>query len=105
MLEGKGVILEVARTVSRVLEASEIPGAVIGGVEVVLHGHVRTTMDVDVWVPDALTRIAGQLQQSGYAPLDLLEIQEILTVSLADLINLKLASGTKACFDRRILPM
>jgi predicted nucleotidyltransferase len=52
MLEGRGAVLETARHVSRILLAQHVPGAVIGGVSVTLHGHVRATSDVDVYVPE-----------------------------------------------------
>jgi hypothetical protein len=66
MLQGKGAILDTARTVSRVLETSGVAGAVIGGVAVVLHGHVRTTLDVDVWLPGNLAGFADLLKESGF---------------------------------------
>jgi hypothetical protein len=122
MLEGKGAILDVARAVTATLEKGGVPGAVIGGVAVVLHGHVRTTMDVDVFVPDPLAAFAEQLsesgfkfdaskhefnlnsvpvhlvtiEQTGFSPAQVIELEGIRTVSLADLINLKLASGTRS---------
>ena len=94
----------------------------IGGVAVVLHGHVRTTIDVDVFVPDPLAAFAGHLtdsgfdfdasklefslhsvpahlvtiEQTGFSPARTVEVEGIRTVSLADLINLKLASGTRS---------
>lgn len=120
MLEGESKLLEIAREVSRELRAAGIGGAIIGGVAVVLHGHVRTTVDVDVFTPD-LERVADLLRQRGFAfdaaarqfvkdeipvhlvttdqlgraPVNLTDLQEIRTVSLADLINMKLRSGTK----------
>ena len=48
MLEKRGAVMETARHVSRILDKAGIEGAVIGGI--VLHGHVRTTKDVDVFV-------------------------------------------------------
>ena len=122
MLEGKGAILDVARRVSRVLEENRTAGAVIGGVAVVLHGHVRTTVDVDVFVPAPLEAFADHLrgagfsfdagqcefshggvpvhlvtqEQTGTAPTHLLTIDDIRTVSLADLINMKLRTGTRS---------
>src|SRR6184192_3328155 len=50
MLDKRGAILDTAREVSRVLKQHKVRGAIIGGVAVVLHGHIRTTKDVDVYV-------------------------------------------------------
>ncbi len=119
ILQGRGAILDTAREVSEVLRAHGIEGAVIGGVAVVLHGHVRTTVDVDVYTPQA-ERLAAALGEKGFAferaqrqfvkagvPVHLVTIDQIqvpprryedregiLTVSLADLINIKLRTGT-----------
>lgn len=121
VLEGRGAILKVAREVSRIMEASAVEGAVIGGVAVVLHGHVRTTMDVDVLVPDDGKSMGAALQKKGYAfdpnriefvkkgvpvhlvlskqvriaPLVVEELDGVRTVSLADLINIKLDLGLR----------
>ena len=121
MLDGKGAILDVARRVSRVLEAGDSRGAIIGGVAVVLHGHIRTTLDVDVYINEPPAVFARQLQEAGFTfapksreflcdgvpvhlvtaeqvaiePKKRVVIDEIRTISLADLINLKLDSGTK----------
>jgi hypothetical protein len=122
MLEGKGAILDVARNVSRVLEQSNNPGAIIGGVAVVLHGHVRTTVDVDVYIPDKAEEFASRLRAAGFdfdsaqrefryagvpvhlvtrkqapiAPSRFEQIEDVRVVSLADLLNLKLHSGTRS---------
>jgi hypothetical protein len=119
MLEGKGTILDVARRISRAIKARSIDAAVIGGISVVLHQYVRTTMDVDLWVPGSLSDVGECLEaegatfnsakreflignipvhlvtldQTGFAPTHLVDIEEIRTVSLADLISLKLSSG------------
>ena len=121
MLEGKGAILHVARQVTRVLDESKTRGAVIGGVAVVLHGHVRTTADVDVYVADSLDDFSTQLRAAGLTfsaerreflcagvpvhlvtsketkiePGDPVHIDDVRTVSLPDLINMKLASGLR----------
>ena len=52
MLDKRGAILDTAREVSRILKQKKVRGAVIGGVAVVLHGHIRTTKDVDVYVAE-----------------------------------------------------
>lgn len=117
-LHGGGMILEVAREISRIIRAADLDAAIIGGVAVVLHGHVRTTLDVDVYAkdPDAL---AEQLALAGFefnkrrkefvrdgVPVHLVTpaqvkieprrrvvIDDVLTVSLPDLIAMKLRSG------------
>jgi hypothetical protein len=118
MLDKRGAILDTALEVSRVLKTHKIRGAVIGGVAVVLHGHIRTTKDVDLYVPDAdaayeaLTRAgyrynetAREFDRDGIPvqlvtpdilerpPARSIEIEHITTVNLADLINIKLRSG------------
>jgi hypothetical protein len=121
ILERRGAILDVARNVTRCLRDASIDGAVIGGVAVVLHGHVRTTVDVDVFVWSPLEQVAAVLKAAGFSfnrrrrefrwtgvpvhlvtveqtrctPENLIEVDGVLTVSLADLINMKLASGLR----------
>jgi hypothetical protein len=118
MLDKRGAILETAREISRILKANKLEGAITGGVAVVLHGHVRTTRDVDVYVADpeaahrALTaagyrwdKKAREFDKEGIPvqlvtgelierpPVRPVEIEHIRTVRLADLINIKLRSG------------
>lgn len=119
ILEGRGAILEVAREVSRVLGDAGIDASIIGGVAVVLHGHVRTTVDVDVLVPHPADAAKNALIDAGFAfdpirrefcknsipvhfvPRDQLrtpigpgvEVGGIRVVSLIDLINMKLSLG------------
>jgi len=121
MLDKRGAVLETARTVSRVLREHHIRGAVIGGVAVVLHGHVRTTKDVDVLIQQPLEPLRGVLESEGFefdsaqgefrrdavpvhlvpqdmvtpAPKTFVEIEDITTLRLADLISIKLHSGTR----------
>ena len=65
LLEGHGRILEAAQYVTRVLDDAGLTGAIVGGVAVVLHGYVRTTLDVDLWA-DAPTRtVAARLRAAG----------------------------------------
>jgi hypothetical protein len=64
ILRGRGAILDTAREVSAVLRAQGIEGGVIGGVAVVLHGHVPTTVDVDVHTPQ-VERLAAALGRGG----------------------------------------
>jgi hypothetical protein len=119
ILDGRGAILDVAREVSEILRSERLEGAIIGGVAVVLHGHVRTTLDVDVYTPRA-DRLAEVLEAHGFTfekeqrqfvksgvPVHMVTLEQlelppqsreeregILTVSLADLINIKLRTGT-----------
>jgi hypothetical protein len=119
LLEGRGMILDIAREVSVLMRAAGIDGAVIGGVAVVLHGYVRTTLDVDVFVPDPPERLADVLKSAGYvfdvskkefckagvpvhlvlldqvrrAPAARVELEGVTTISLADLVDMKLRSG------------
>src|SRR5688572_7590121 len=65
MLEKRGAVLETAQKVSRILEKADISGAVIGGVAVVLHGHVRTTRDVDVFVRGKLEDCRRPFVEAG----------------------------------------
>jgi hypothetical protein len=121
MLDKRGALLDVAREVSQLMRAAGIPGVVIGGVAVVLHGHVRTTKDVDVALPPPLEPLAELLTANGFTldkkkkefrkyevPVHLVlpeqigeisdevvEIEGISTVSLAQLINMKLRSGSE----------
>jgi hypothetical protein len=119
ILQGRGPILDVAREISHVLREHGIEGAIIGGVAVGLHGRLRATEDVDVFVADEAQRLADALRGVGYTfdaerrefskggvPVHLVtashigprrprfeDINGIRTVSLADLINIKLRSG------------
>ncbi len=120
MLEGESRLLATAREVSQVLRAAHIEAAVIGGVAVALHGHTRTTLDVDVYTAD-VKAAATALRGAGYkfdrahrqfvkqgvpvqlvtkadlggAPEHLEEREGIDIVSLPDLIAMKLRSGLK----------
>jgi hypothetical protein len=64
----------MARRFEPVLSALNNAGVrylVVGGVAVVLHGHLRTTGDLDLVVelsPDNLGRALGALEQSGFRP-------------------------------------
>lgn len=121
-LEGTGPVLAVAREVSEILRQSQINGAIIGGIAVSLHGYVRTTVDVDVFVEGDADRLSEQLIANGFAfepetrqfvknrvpvrivtrnqlqspPKHFEDIEGLRTVSLADLINMKLRSGTRS---------
>lgn len=119
MLQGGGAILDTAREVTALLHDARADAAVIDGVAVVLHGHVRTTMDVDLFVPDKLDACGDALTKNGFTfdaarrefiknevpvhlvtsehvkpvPTEFIELEGIRTVALADLIDMKLASG------------
>lgn len=119
LLNGGGAVLEVAREVSRILRDRNLDGAVIGGIAVVLHGYVRTTIDVDVFTDAPLDLVADALREAGFTfhrarrefrkgvvpihlvtvdqtrmvPSKSVDIEQVRTVSLPDLINMKLASG------------
>src|SRR5262245_48559780 len=62
LLDKRGSILELARSLSRVMIRENIPGVVIGGIAVVLHGHVRSTKDIDIFVDQALEPLASVLR-------------------------------------------
>lgn len=120
MLNKQGSILNLARQVSRLMRAAHIPGVVIGGVAVVLHGHVRTTKDIDILVAPPLESLADLLtangfvfdkmekafvkqgvpvhlvlpEQAGFAPHETVEIEGVTTVPLARLLEIKLRSGS-----------
>jgi hypothetical protein len=120
MLEGDSPILETARAVTRQLAAAGVDGVIIGGLAVVLHGHVRTTVDVDVFAPD-LDAVATALKAGGFSwdranrqflcgsvpvhlvgtaqlrepPVARVEIEGIRTIPLAELLTMKLRSGTR----------
>jgi hypothetical protein len=120
MLENRGTVLHAARIVSRILRENNIRGAVIGGIAVFLHGYLRTTRDVNVFVPPPVERFAGAMTTAGAtfdaacgeyflngvpvqivsedlaapAPGEPIDVDGVTTVSLPDLISLKLHSGT-----------
>ncbi len=57
--------------VLKALTEAKVRYLVVGGVAVVLHGHLRTTGDLDLVVelsPDNLARALDALEQSGFQP-------------------------------------
>lgn len=120
LLDKRGKVLGIAREVSRLMHAAAIPGVVIGGIAVVLHGHVRTTKDVDIFIAPPLEPLADLLVTHGFrferkekafikhgVPVHLvlpeqvgtsleepIEIDGVITASLADLIAMKLRTGS-----------
>jgi hypothetical protein len=121
LMDGGGAILDSAREISGLMREAGLSGAVIGGIAVVLHGHLRTTKDIDILVADAPERFADLLTHHGFqhdrvqrafvragiavhlvlpdqvgrSPQKIMEIDGITTVSLVDLIEMKLRSGTR----------
>src|SRR4051812_3695673 len=118
MLEKRGAVMETAVKVSHILKKRDIDGAIIGGVAVVLHGHIRTTKDVDVAIRGSLEQCKIAFEEAGLTfdpkkrefdldgvpvqlvgdemvklPEGFVEIEGVQTVRLADLINIKLKSG------------
>jgi len=120
ILDKRGTVLDIAREVSRLMRAAGCPGVVIGGVAVVLHGHLRTTKDVDIFLNPPLKPLADLLTNNGFsfdragrafvkhgvpvhlvspeqvgpAPKETVEIEGVTTVALPDLISMKLRSGS-----------
>jgi hypothetical protein len=121
ILDKRGAILDVAREVSHLMRTAGIPGMVIGGIAVVLHGYVRTTKDIDIFIHPPLEPLADLLtangftfdrggrafvkqgvavhlvlpEQVGSSPRKVIEIEGITTVTLTDLISMKLRSGSE----------
>ncbi len=121
LLDKRGTILDIAREVSTLMRDADIAGVVIGGVAVVLHGYIRTTNDVDVLIHPPLEPFADLLTANGFSldekekqfikqgvalhlvlpdqvkqsVSETVEIDGVTTVSLADLIEIKLQSGSE----------
>ena len=120
ILDKRGAVLDLAREVSRLMRNAGLPGVVIGGIAVVLHGHLRTTKDVDIFVNPPLKPLADLLTKNGFSfdraerafvkhgvpvhivspeqvgsvPKERVEIEGVTTVTLPDLIAMKLRSGS-----------
>jgi Nucleotidyltransferase of unknown function (DUF6036) len=121
LLDRSGSILDLARELSRLMRQAEIPGVVIGGIAVVLHGYVRATRGIDVLLDQPLQSMTDMLIAAGFQydakrrefvrgdlpvhlvtrnqvakpPMRVVEIEGISTASLHDLIEMKLLSGSK----------
>lgn len=120
MLTGDSPILSVARELSEILVRESFDGAIIGGVAVFLHGYRRTTTDVDAYCDDreAVAKCllaAGFVfhadkqefvrdgipvhlltpEELGHRPVYLEEREAIRTVSLGELLTLKLKTGVR----------
>ena len=50
LLDRRGSILDLARELTALMQREGIPGVVIGGIAVLLHGYVRTTKDIDIFL-------------------------------------------------------
>ena len=120
LMDGRGAILEMARELSGLIRESNVLAAVIGGIAVVLHGHWRSTKDIDLLVGSNPTEVSELLQSHGFKhdpdrrefvregiPVHLvlpeqagttvrktIEIDGVLTIELKELIDMKLRSGT-----------
>lgn len=122
LLEGRGILLDVAREISGLLRAAGVPGVVVGGIAVVLHGYVRTTRDIDLLPLSPVDPLASLLTAKGFTfdrkrrefvkqgvpvhlvlpeqvetlPTETVDIEGVTTVTLAELINMKLRSGSRS---------
>ena len=120
LMEGRGAILDVAREISTYLREAGVAAAVVGGVAVVLHGHWRSTKDIDLLAGAPLEAVAEVLtsrgfehnparrefvrdgipvhlvtaEQTGSSLQETVEIEGVVTVPLSDLIEMKLRSGS-----------
>ncbi|HLQ37482.1 MAG TPA: hypothetical protein VK348_06760 [Planctomycetota bacterium] len=121
MLVGDPTLLILAREVTEALRAAGSEGGIVGGIAVFLHGYARTTADIDVYAVDR-RKLADELVARGWVwnepqrqfekqgvPVQILSSnddlafhpsgyevrQGIRVVELADLISMKLGSGTK----------
>ncbi len=66
---GTDPVHETLRALARRLDELSIPYAVAGGMALVAHGYLRTTVDVDVVVTSAgLATIHQMLEGRGYVP-------------------------------------
>ena len=129
-MDKRSSLLDIARELSRLMREGGIAGAVVGGIAVVLHGHVRTTKDIDIFVEGALEPLGDLLIARGFSldslkkefvregvpvhlvtldqlkqpPRKTVEIEGITTISLEDLIEIKLRSGSSNVLGPRIWP-
>jgi hypothetical protein len=120
LLDHRSAILDLARELSRLMKESGVSGAVIGGIAVVLHGHVRTTKDIDLFIDGPAEPLGNLLRANGFSfdavarefvregipvhlvtlgqlvqpPRKFVEIEGVTTVSLEDLVEMKLRSGS-----------
>jgi hypothetical protein len=63
------VVTETLRRIAKRLDDLGIPYAVVGGMALGAHGHIRATVDVDILVtPDGLQRVHQELEGLGYVP-------------------------------------
>jgi hypothetical protein len=121
MLVGDQTILNLAREVTAAIEASGHDGGIVGGIAVFLHGYERTTTDIDVYttnrpaLADALSRRGfvwsderRQFEKSDipvqllapqdklpYYPTKFSRVRDVRTVTLGELVTMKLSTGTE----------
>ena len=63
------VVTDTLRRIAKRLHELGIPYAVAGGMALAAHGHVRSTVDVDILVtPEGLQRVHQELEGLGYVP-------------------------------------
>ncbi len=120
LLEGRGAFLDLARELTELMRRENIPGVIIGGIAVYLHGYTRATEDIDIFIDQTSKNLNDLLIAAGFhfdeqrrkfvrygvpvqfvtrdlvdkPPRRTVEIDGILTISLADLIGMKLESGS-----------
>jgi hypothetical protein len=118
-LDKRSAILDTARDILTALESAGLSAGVIGGIAVVLHRAVRTTKYIDILIecaPDEVVRLLvargftlnrerrelnrDDIRVRTFLPAevgrrvrDWVEIEGIRTVSVIDLIAMKLRSG------------
>src|SRR4051794_34346295 len=114
LLDHRGAILDLARELTDLMRCENIPGVIIGGIAVVLHGHLRTTKDIDIFLDPPLELLGDRLIAAGFqfdeprrefvregvpvhlvtsgpvsrAPRRTVEIDGIITAGLSDLIEM-----------------
>jgi hypothetical protein len=122
-VDPRGTILALARNLSQLMSREGIPGVVLGGIAVVLHGYLSTPVDIEVVVDQLPATLEDLLIAEGFQfdesrrefvrqevrvrfvpsgllakpPRRTVEIEGIVTVSLADLIEMKLERGSRDC--------
>src|SRR5436305_12798104 len=66
LMDGRGAILDTAREISSLLRDAGVSAPVIGGIAVVLHGHWRSTRDIDLLAGSPLESVAAVLEAHGF---------------------------------------
>ena len=121
MLEDEGAILEVSRQVSRAMKDEDVVGGIVGGVAVFQPGCRQTTDDIDIFADDG-EQMGRALERAGFSwsskrqrffladgvvpvqvlatdlalpPRAYIDIKEIRVACLADLLSMKVDSGSR----------